>query len=128
MTIPGVDILGTKRGYTPTRPWLFEDFDQISFYQVTEEEYEREMALFNSGRYEYQYEDVVFDMAEHNRLLRDTKDEVSSIRQRQRLAQIKMDELEKDLLRTWEEEKKGREVPVDEIEGLLNGRFYPNIT
>ncbi|EQL34413.1 acetyl-CoA/propionyl-CoA carboxylase [Blastomyces dermatitidis ATCC 26199] len=62
------------------KPWSYEDFDQISSYKVTEEEYERGMAQFRSGRYEYKWEHVEFDMAEHNRLLGGTKDEVAKIR------------------------------------------------
>lgn len=121
MTIPGVDILGTKKNYTPNRPWLFEDFDQITFYHVTEAEYEQQLALFNSGRYEYEWEAVVFDMEEHNRLLRDTKDEVARIREVQRGAQMEMDELEGILLERWGREKAERGVPVDEVEELLKG-------
>jgi allophanate hydrolase subunit 1 len=37
LTIPGVDILGSKKGYSLDRPWLFEDFDQLTFYKVSEE-------------------------------------------------------------------------------------------
>lgn len=124
MTIPGVDILGTKRNYTPNRPWLFEDFDQITFYRVTEAEYEKQLALFNSGRYEYEWEEVVFDMEEHNRLLRDTREEVASIREEQRGAQREMDELERVLLERWGREKAERGVPVDEVEELLKGMFF----
>jgi urea carboxylase len=40
LTIPGVDYLGSKAGYSVERPWLFEDFDQLTFYEVSEEEYE----------------------------------------------------------------------------------------
>lgn len=54
MSIPGVDILGSKKGYSAEKPWLFEDFDQITFYEVDEEEYERQMKLFHSGSYEYE--------------------------------------------------------------------------
>ena len=124
MTIPGVDILGTKKNYTPNRPWLFEDFDQITFYRVTEAEYEKQLALFNSGRYEYEWEEVVFDMEEHNRLLRDTREEVASIREEQRGAQREMDELEGVLLERWGREKAERGVPVDEVEELLKGMFF----
>ncbi|GMF80864.1 unnamed protein product [Aspergillus oryzae] len=119
MTIPGVDILGSKKGYTPDRPWLFEEFDQITFYRVSEEEYEKELALFNSGRYEYQWEEVIFDMAEHNKLLHDTKEEVAAIRARQRKAQDEMDKLEAELLEHWAKEKAEKGVPVDAIENLL---------
>ncbi|KAL4913518.1 allophanate hydrolase subunit 2-domain-containing protein [Aspergillus aurantiobrunneus] len=119
MTIPGVDILGSKREYTPEKPWLFEDFDQITFYKVSEEEYERQLALFQSGRYEYEWEEVEFDMAEHNRLLTETKDEVKSIRARQRKAQAEMDALEKEMLERWAKEKAERGVPIDTVDALL---------
>ncbi|KAL3492871.1 allophanate hydrolase subunit 2-domain-containing protein [Aspergillus germanicus] len=119
MTIPGVDILGSKKGYAPERPWLFEDFDQITFYKVDEEEYERQLALFQSGRYEYEWEEVEFDMAEHNRLLAETKDEVVAIRARQREAQREMDELEKELLERWAREKAEKGVPVDTVDAML---------
>ena len=108
MTIPGVDILGSKKGYSANRPWLFEDFDQLQFYPVSEEEYEKELAIFNSGRYEYNWEEVAFDMAEHNRLLADTKDEVAAIRSRQRKAQAEMDKIEAQLLEKWAKEKAER--------------------
>jgi hypothetical protein len=124
MTIPGVDILGSKKGYTPDKPWLFEEFDQITFYQVSEAEYVKELALFNSGRYEYKWEEVIFDMAEHNKLLCDTKEEVAAIRARQRKAQGVMEELEAELLERWEREKAERGVPVDAIESLLKGMYY----
>ncbi|KAI9368323.1 allophanate hydrolase subunit 2-domain-containing protein [Aspergillus egyptiacus] len=119
MTIPGVDILGSKPGYTAQKPWLFEDFDQITFYRVSEEEYERQLALFQSGRYEYEWEEVEFDMAEHNRLLAGTKDEVKEIRARQRKAQAEMDALEKELLERWAKEKAEKGVPMDTIDALL---------
>jgi urea carboxylase len=46
LTIPSVDILGSKKGYSAEEPWLFEDFDQITFYEVPKEEYEKRMAIF----------------------------------------------------------------------------------
>jgi urea carboxylase len=121
MSIPGVDILGSKNGYSQDRPWMFEDFDQITFYQVTEEEYEKELALFHSGRYEYKWENVTFDMAEHNKLLQATKEEVAKIRARQRVAQRDMDKIEKEMLERWAEEKKANEIPIDTVESLLQG-------
>lgn len=123
MTIPGVDILGSKKGYSPEKPWMFEDFDQITFYRVSEEEYERQLALFHSGRYEYEWEEVLFDMAEHNKLLRETRDEVDAIRARQREAQAAMENLEAELLARWEKEKAANSVSVDAVEALLQGKF-----
>ena len=123
LTIPGVDILGSKKGYSSTRPWLYEDFDQLTFYQVAEEEYEKEMAIFRSGRYVYKYDMVEFDLAEHNRLLKDTENEVKDIRARQREAQAKMLEIENEMLTEWAEEKQKGEISGDEVESLLNGEL-----
>lgn len=123
MSIPGVDILGSKKGYSQEKPWMFEPFDQITFYPVTEEEYEKELALFKSGRYDYKWDNVIFDMAEHNKLLRETKDEVAEIRARQRVAQVEMDKLEKQMLERWAEEKAANQVPMDTVEALMQGTY-----
>ena len=121
LTIPGIDILGSKKGYSLEKPWLFEDFDQITFFSVSEEEYEKQMAIFHSGRYEYEWEDVEFDMKEHNKLLRETKEEVKKIRAEQRKAQAEMDKLEKELLEKWNKEKEEGKISMDTVEELLNG-------
>lgn len=121
LSIPGVDILGSKNGYSLDRPWLFEDFDQLTFYEVGEEEYERQLALFHSGRYEYQWEEVAFDMAEHNELLRQTKAEVDLIRKKQKEGQETMNKVEKQLMDRWTEEKARTKMPVNKVEALLNG-------
>lgn len=122
LSIPGVDILGSKTGYSLDRPWLFEDFDQLTFYEVGEEEYERQLALFHSGRYEYQWEEVTFDMAEHNDLLRRTKGEVELIRQRQKEAQETMSKVEKELMGRWTEGKARGKMPMNKVEALLTGK------
>lgn len=121
LTIPGVDILGSKNGYSLDRPWLFEDFDQLTFHEVSEEEYERQLAVFHSGRYEYEWEETVFDMKEHNELLRSTRDEVKVIKERQAKAQAEMDKLEKELMEKWTKEKAEGKIPMDKVETLLNG-------
>ena len=127
LTIPCVDILGFKAGYSLSRPWLFEDFDQISFYAVSEDEYERQLASFRSGRYVYQVENCEFDMEEHNRLLAETRSEVQRIRERQRRAQQEMDVVERELMEKWTAEKAEGKLPVDKVEALLAGlsRFKP---
>ncbi|THC94631.1 hypothetical protein EYZ11_005886 [Aspergillus tanneri] len=102
MTIPGIDILGSK-GCSGDKPWLFEEFDQITFYRVSESR-----------------EEVIFAMAEQNRLLRDTKEEVASIRTRKRQAQTEIDKLEVELLACWVKQKAEKGIPMDTIENLLN--------
>ena len=123
LTIPGVDILGSKQGYLLSRPWLFEDFDQLTFHEIPEQEYEEQLAIFHSGRYEYRVENTIFDMEEHNRLLQETREEVKEIRKKQAEAQMKMAELEAELMAKWDKEKTEGKIPMDKVEALLNGKF-----
>ncbi|KAI4120749.1 MAG: hypothetical protein LQ338_006790, partial [Usnochroma carphineum] len=120
LTIPGVDILGSKPGYSLDRPWLFEDFDQLTFYEVGEEEYERLRGEWESGRLELGWEGVEFDMQQHNRLLEETREEVREVRRRQEAAQREMLALEESLLETWTREKSHSKPPPNQIQDLLN--------
>ena len=126
LTIPGCDILGSKPGFSLSRPWLFEDFDQITFYEVEETVYEEQLALWKSGRYEYAVEEVEFDMGEHNRLLEETKEEVKDIRERQRVAQERMGRVEEEMMQRWVRERGEGKMRVDQVEELLKGNtFFP---
>ncbi|KAK8123421.1 urea carboxylase [Apiospora kogelbergensis] len=125
LTIPGVDTLGYKRGFSQERPWMFEDMDVITFEEVDEREYDRQMALFRSGRYQFKVEKgSTFDMKAHNMLLESVKDEVSIMKKRQKECQGKMVRLEKELLAKWDEEKQAKGISINNIEALLND---PNI-
>lgn len=120
LSIPCADILGWKQGYSSSRPWLMDDFDQITFREVSEEEHARLLALFHAGRYEYEIQDVVFDMAEHNKLLESTKEELESIRKAQRKAQDELAKKERELLEKWTKEKEADKPSFDEVQDLMN--------
>lgn len=123
-TIPCFDQYGYKAGYTSERPWLFKDFDLLTFYQVSEAQLDDYLADFRSGRYQYEWEETSFDMAEHNGLLRDTAEETSEIRAKQRQAQAKMIEAENESLERWRKEKASKTVDQGTVEHLLQD---PNI-
>lgn len=118
-TVPCFDLLGFKSGFTPTRPWLFRDFDLLTYHQVSEAELDAELALFRSGRYEFEYEDAEFDMGAHNALLAETAAEVEQIRQRQAEAQARMTAAENESLARWREEKAQGKVDEGTVDALL---------
>ncbi|KAK2610000.1 hypothetical protein N8I77_003461 [Diaporthe amygdali] len=120
LTLPSCDKLGYKKGFSQDRPWLYEDMDVITFYEASQEEYDREIALFRSGRYEFKVESTTFDMKRHNELLKSTKDEVLVIKKKQEEAQERMVNLEKELLAKWDEEKKASGVSMESIQSLLD--------
>ncbi|KAF7544244.1 hypothetical protein G7046_g9824 [Stylonectria norvegica] len=119
MTIPGVDVYGYKTGFTKEQPWMFEDMDTLTFYEVTEEEYDIKMTQFRSGGYQFEMEDSVFDMAAHNKLLEDTADEAAALRKQRTLAEAEMVKLEKRLLEQWLQEKSAGVTSTDELLALL---------
>jgi hypothetical protein len=122
-TIPCFDQLGVKPDFSPSQPGLFRDFDQITFYRVEKEELESDLARFRSGCYKFQYEDVIFDMSAHNRLLQQTRDEVAAFKSRQATSQVKMLALEKESMDRWMVEKAQNHVLPDEIELLKEGEL-----
>jgi hypothetical protein len=122
-TIPCFDQLGVKPDFSPSQPGLFRDFDQITFYRVEKEELESDLARFRSGCYKFQYEDVIFDMSAHNRLLQQTRDEVAAFKSRQATSQVKMLALEKESMDRWMAEKAQNHVLPDEIELLKEGEL-----
>ncbi|OAA60292.1 Allophanate hydrolase subunit 2 [Niveomyces insectorum RCEF 264] len=119
MTMPGVDVFGRKRGFAPERPWMFEDMDIVSFYEVTEEEYDAHMAAFHAGRYDFEVTPTVFDMAAHNRLLSTATSEAEALQAKREVAQDAMAERERESLAQWLAEKQAGETSEDEIQALL---------
>ena len=119
--IPCFDMLGTKSGFSPSRPWLFQDFDLITYTEVSEAELNRLLAKFACGEYEWDYEATEFDMREHNKLLEDTRARVVEIRARQAVAQEEMVKAEADSLARWREEKARSRVDEGTVDELLAG-------
>lgn len=120
-TIPCFDYLGYKAGFSIERPWLFEDFDLLTFYQVTEDELNKQLGLFRSGTYEFVWENVEFDMADHNKLLKETAEEVKGIRSKQAQVQEATIAAENESLAHWRQEKEKNKVDIGTVGALLAG-------
>ncbi|KAH6886239.1 putative urea amidolyase [Thelonectria olida] len=120
MTIPGVDVFGYKAGFSQEKPWMFQDMDTLSYYEVTEEEYDDKMAQFRSGSYQFEMEESVFDMAAHNQLLDEVAAEAKELHDQRAVAQNRMTLREKELLEQWIEQRKAGETSTDAIQALLD--------
>lgn len=121
-TLPCFDTLGYKKGFSIDRPWLFQDFDLLTYYQVSEDELQDMLADYRRGNYEFQYEEVEFDMKEHNDLLKATAEEVKKIREKQAIAQETMVQAENESLARWREERAKTQVDEGTVERLLQGK------
>ncbi|KAJ5777834.1 urea amidolyase [Penicillium odoratum] len=95
--------------------------DTISFYEVSEEEFDRKLAQFRAGNYRVEMEQGVFDMALHNELLRKTLGEAEGIQKNRAVSQKKMAELEDRL----DEIRSSLEDPmVEAIEAAVNANVW----
>ncbi|KAI4720428.1 hypothetical protein E4T48_03306 [Aureobasidium sp. EXF-10727] len=100
---------------------------QLGWILVSEEELDVLLADFRSGRYKFEWEDIEFDMAEHNKLLADTAKEVKGIRAEQAIAQAEMTKAENESLARWREEKAKNKVDDSTIESMLADPKYTTI-
>lgn len=123
-TVPCWDYYGYKAGFTEAQPWLFKDFDILTYHKVSEQEMDDLLAKWRAGKYEFDWKAAEFDMAEHNKLLEETAQEVGEIRKRQARAQDEMIRAERESLERWRKEKAENQVNEGTIEKLLDD---PNI-
>ena len=122
-TIPIFDTYGSKPGFARDQPWLFRDFDLLTFYEVSEEEMAALLQKWDARLWTWEWEEVEFDMAAHNRLLEETEEEVRGIREKQAVAQEEMNQAEEQSLRRWREEKASMKVDEGTVGKLLDGKL-----
>lgn len=61
-TLETWDTFGTKPGFSPATPWLWEPFDMVTFEEVSVDEYNRIEADFIASRYQFKTSEAVFDL------------------------------------------------------------------
>lgn len=122
-TLELFDPYANKPGFSASKPWLFEPFDMVKFYEVSVEEYDRLFALYQAGQYHWQVEDGIFDVKASYEMFQAAKSDpdVIEYKKRQIEALEAQGELEKKIYDEWKEENK--EEPIDEafLSGLLHG-------
>jgi urea carboxylase len=72
--------------FAPGQPWLLRFFDQIRFFEVSEDELMKLRADFPLGRYRLEIEEQTFSLRNYNRFLADERDSIAAFKQRQQAA------------------------------------------
>ncbi|RDW60679.1 hypothetical protein BP6252_12062 [Coleophoma cylindrospora] len=72
-TLETWDTFGTKPGFSPTNPWLWEPFDMVTFYEVSVDEYNSIEADFIAGRYQWNVSEDIFNLHEIYNVLESAK-------------------------------------------------------
>ena len=68
------------------KPWLLRFFDQIRFFEVSEEELLQIRADFPLGRYRLRIEEQMFSLRDYNAFLSGERDSIAAFKQRQQAA------------------------------------------
>ncbi|PLB51174.1 hypothetical protein P170DRAFT_493398 [Aspergillus steynii IBT 23096] len=120
-TLSAWDTAGVRPGFTSSRPWLFDYFDIVRFYEVTEDEFDNAHSDFLAGRYTFKITNATLDMdtyiARFDATSRDP--EYLEWRKRQALAAAEMGRLEQSLFDEWRAAKAitGGSQSRDSIDG-----------
>lgn len=81
-TLPGWDRFCLNKSFGQ-RPWLFQNFDQLSFYNVEEEEFERIYDRFMAGKYDFDIQDAEFDVDEYSEFCQSVQAETEEFKVKQ---------------------------------------------
>ena len=68
------------------QPWLLRFFDQIRFFEVSEDELLKIRADFPLGRYRLKIEEQIFSLKDYNQFLAGERDSIAAFKQRQQVA------------------------------------------
>ena len=83
-TLPIWNTEGNIYPFAKDKPWLLDMFDQVRYYQVTEDELEKQRAAFPKGELKLQIEEEVFDVQKYNEFLGTITAEVDALKERQK--------------------------------------------
>jgi len=72
--------------FTNGEPWLLKFFDQVRFYPVSEEELTEQRIAFREGRASIKIEQEVFDLAAHEKFLKDNAASIAAFKEQQQIA------------------------------------------
>lgn len=103
-TLPCWSTFGDKPGFSPTQPYLFENFDTIQFEKVDQATYDEALKQFEAGTYKWKVKETVFDVAEQSEFLERIKEETEEFRKQQAVSLQKAEEKEERLFAEWQKE------------------------
>ncbi|TQV94433.1 hypothetical protein V2A60_002537 [Cordyceps javanica] len=120
-TLPGWDKFCVNKSFGD-RPWLFDNFDQLSFYRVEEDEFERIYSSFQAGKYTFDITQTEFDVDEYTKFCDSVADETAEFQAKQEAATAKETEREKRIFAEWQksqEVERDTITSIDEIDDLF---------
>lgn len=124
------DSFGTKPGFTANKPWLFEIFDRVSFYEVDVEEYNRLSQMFAAGAYRWDISESTFNVREAYDMFQGAKTDPAVIeyKRNQKQAMEEQQRLEIELYTSWKSQTTSVELPDEGYNGSSEGAQANDVT
>ncbi|KAK1599175.1 allophanate hydrolase subunit 2-domain-containing protein, partial [Colletotrichum navitas] len=113
------DMMGTRPGFSPSRPWLFKHFDIVRFREVSKEGFDQAERAFEAGRFVFEISDGILSMDEHiAKFDAATRNPAyQEWRKRQAAAAKEMGELDQRLFSEWTKAKAAEASSQSEDDG-----------
>lgn len=102
-------------------PWLLQNFDQVIYYEVDEEELDRLNVMWQTKRLEFKPEQAEFDFVEYKKFLDTIESEVTLLKARRSESFHKLILEEEADLAKWEAEKLASKAERSSANKLLQG-------
>lgn len=117
------DPYGTKPGFSQERPWLFNPFDKIKFYEVSVEQYDALALDFFAGRHQWEISPSTFDLREAYEMFQKAKtdSDVIAYNERQQKEMAVQDDIERGLYSEWVSENSDEGPAQGVDDGIPNG-------
>lgn len=85
-TLPIWNKFLKNKQFENSEPWLLKFFDQVRYYEVSEEELTVQREAFREGRLEVKITEEDFSLAEYHNFLEDNSESISSFQAKQQVA------------------------------------------
>lgn len=89
---------------------MFQEFDQVEFYPVEQEEFDKINEKYKAGRYQLEYEEATFEPKEHATFLSSIKAETEAFVEKRNIATKRVTDQERALLAEWRSQQKTEDV------------------
>lgn len=119
------DTYAMRKNFNKGLPWFLEPFDQIEFYEVSEDKIDQLNELNIIGKYNLNYESTTFDLREYYKFLESIKLEVAAIRSQQGALLQQLLEEDNLLKRQWEQEIAARKAVKKSANVIVSDSTVP---
>ncbi|NKC12163.1 MAG: urea carboxylase [Gammaproteobacteria bacterium] len=85
-TVPIWNKFLKNKQFEEDEPWLFKFFDQVRYYEVSEEELTKQREDFRHGRFEIQITEEDFSLADYHVFLEENAESIQNFKDKQQVA------------------------------------------